>query len=132
MYAKISRYMASPLVTLLVLLSELFWAIDGKQADRQSALWYLITVAYNNSNIWGITYKASKLKTSRVIFQVHSDSAPAALQPLHDQAGDAVADERDLVRGALHQLHTHLLERLARRRRVWNEYGMFTSSSCFY
>lgn len=45
--------------------------------------------------------------------QVHSDSAPAPLQPVHDKAGDSSADERHVVSGRVHQLHTDILERVA-------------------
>lgn len=46
------------------------------------------------------------------VFQVHSDSTPATLQPLHDESGDKATHERHLVGGSLHQLHTYFLERL--------------------
>lgn len=58
------------------------------------------------------------------MFQVHRDRAPAALQPVHDEAGDAPHDELHVVGGRLHQLHPHVLERLARRHLVRDEHGM--------
>lgn len=59
------------------------------------------------------------------MLQIHSNRAPAALQPLHDEAGDAAANEYHVVGGALHLLHTHVLERLARRHRLRDELGTY-------
>lgn len=55
------------------------------------------------------------------VFQVHSDSTPSALQPLHDEDRDEAAHERYLVGGSLHQLYSYILERLGGRGVVRNE-----------
>lgn len=55
--------------------------------------------------------------------QVYSDSPPATLQPVYDEISDEAVDEHDMVGGAVHQLHTYVLEWLAWWCRVRNEYG---------
>lgn len=67
---------------------------------------------------------------SVIDFQVHSDSAPVALQQVHDEVSDQATHERHLVDRPLYQLYTNVLERLARRRRLRNEHGKNFNNQC--